>query len=114
MHSCLGITGCGHLVRTEAGLLSLPAWPTLARPFTRLTQKVSSSLLSSSARTQCLGGCRYRPHSCTVQEACCISRHNEGRLQVRMFERGLQAQAECTAGCCGCCGSLRSCCTSKG
>ncbi len=39
------------------------ARPTLDRPLSFLMQKVSSSLLSSSADTQCLGGCRYRPHS---------------------------------------------------
>ena len=43
-------------IQAESGRRTFP------RPLMRLMQKVSSSLLSNSARTQCLGGCRYRPH----------------------------------------------------
>ena len=42
----------------------LPSPPlTFERPLIFLMQKVSSSLDSGSALTQCLGGCRYRPQS---------------------------------------------------
>lgn len=83
----------------HCGLATQPAgMPTFARPFTRLTQKVSSSLLSSSARTQCFGGCRYRPHSCTVQEAHCFV--GTMKCACRSCMNGACKQADCTASCC--------------
>ncbi len=49
---------------------------TFARPLMRLMQNVSSSLLSSSARTQCFGGCRYRPHPLHHSMVTCGSGHS--------------------------------------
>ena len=51
-----------HVLASPSACEDVEALVTLPRPRMRLMQKVSSSRDSSSARTQCRGGCRYRPH----------------------------------------------------
>ena len=86
------------LCSRSAALLTLP------RPRMRLMQKVSSSLDSSSARTQCRGGCRYRPHPRQKNMVTC-GRHN--RLPrfascMRVFRYVMQHHRVSRFTACGC------------